>query len=113
MIEDPDRYIEAFVEAGAAMITVHVEVLPHLHRTLQLIKSLGAKAGVAINPATPVRALEEIAGGRRPRAGDVGQSRASAARLSSPAASLRFGPSANCSTPRATGRPSRWTAGST
>lgn len=62
MIEDPDRYIDAFVTAGAAMISVHVEVLPHLHRTIHLIKSLGAKAGVALNPATPVGALEEIAG---------------------------------------------------
>ena len=61
MIEQPDRYLEAFVEAGASMISVHVEVLPHLHRTIQAIKTLGAKAGVAINPATPVRALEEIA----------------------------------------------------
>ena len=61
MIEEPDRFIEAFVEAGAAMISVHVEVLPHLHRTIQFIKSLGAKAGVAINPSTPVVALEEIA----------------------------------------------------
>jgi ribulose-phosphate 3-epimerase len=62
MIEDPDRYIEAFVRAGAAMISVHAEVLPHLHRTVQAIKELGAKAGVALNPATPVGALEEIAG---------------------------------------------------
>ena len=62
MIEDPDRYIEAFVRAGAAMISVHVEVLPHLHRTIQAIKDLGAKAGVALNPATPVGSLEEIAG---------------------------------------------------
>jgi ribulose-phosphate 3-epimerase len=62
MIEEPDRYIEAFVLAGAAMISVHLEVLPHLHRTIQLIRQLGAKAGVAINPATPVGALEEIAG---------------------------------------------------
>jgi ribulose-phosphate 3-epimerase len=61
MIEEPDRYIATFVEAGAAMISVHVEVLPHLHRTLQLIKSLGTKAGVAINPATPVSAIEEVA----------------------------------------------------
>lgn len=61
MIEDPDRYIETFVEAGASMISVHVEVLPHLHRTLQLIKSLGVKAGVAINPSTPVVAIEEVA----------------------------------------------------
>jgi ribulose-phosphate 3-epimerase len=50
------------VLAGAAMISVHLEVLPHLHRTIQLIRQLGAKAGVAINPATPVAALEEIAG---------------------------------------------------
>jgi ribulose-phosphate 3-epimerase len=61
MIEEPDRYVEAFVEAGAAMISVHVEVLPHLHRTIQFIKSLGARAGVAINPSTPVVALDEIA----------------------------------------------------
>jgi ribulose-phosphate 3-epimerase len=61
MIEDPDRYLEAFVHAGAAMITVHLEVLPHLHRTIQHIKELGARAGVAINPSTPVSMLEEIA----------------------------------------------------
>ena len=62
MITDPDRYVEAFVAAGAARLSVHVEVLPHLHRTIQLIKSLGAAAGVAINPSTPVSALEEMAG---------------------------------------------------
>jgi len=62
MIEEPDRYVESFVEAGAFMISVHLEVLPHLHRTLQAIKELGAKAGVAINPSTPVRMLEEVAG---------------------------------------------------
>jgi ribulose-phosphate 3-epimerase len=62
MIENPDRYVEAFVEAGASSLTVHVEAVVHLHRTVQLIKSLGAKAGVALNPATPVVALEEIAG---------------------------------------------------
>jgi ribulose-phosphate 3-epimerase len=62
MIEAPDRYLEAFVRAGAAMISVHLEVLPHLHRTIQHIKELGAKAGVAINPSTPVAMLEEIAG---------------------------------------------------
>ena len=62
MIEEPDRYLEAFVRAGAAMISVHVEVLPHLHRTIQAIKQLGAKAGVALNPSTPIVALEEIAG---------------------------------------------------
>ena len=62
MITDPDRYIEAFAEAGAAMISVHVEVLPHLHRTVHAIKALGVKAGVVLNPSTPVGALEEIAG---------------------------------------------------
>jgi ribulose-phosphate 3-epimerase len=62
MIENPDRYVEAFVEAGAASVTVHVEAAVHLHRTVHLIKSLGAKAGVALNPATPVTALEQIAG---------------------------------------------------
>jgi ribulose-phosphate 3-epimerase len=61
MIEEPDRYLDAFVEAGAAMISVHVEIVPHLHRTIQAIKALGARAGVALNPATPVGALEEIA----------------------------------------------------
>jgi ribulose-phosphate 3-epimerase len=62
MITDPDLYIEAFVQAGAAMVSVHVEVLPHLHRTVQTIKALGAKAGVVLNPSTPVGTLEEIAG---------------------------------------------------
>jgi ribulose-phosphate 3-epimerase len=62
MITDPDRYIEAFARAGAAMISVHLEVLPHLHRTVHAIKALGIKAGVVINPATPVGALEQIAG---------------------------------------------------
>jgi ribulose-phosphate 3-epimerase len=62
MIEDPDRFVEDFVKAGAAMLSVHVEVLPHLHRTIHYIKGLGAKAGVAINPSTSISALEEIAG---------------------------------------------------
>ena len=61
MIENADRYIEAFAEAGAAMISVHVEALRHVHRTVHAIKALGAKAGVVINPGTPVVALQEIA----------------------------------------------------
>ena len=61
MIMDPDRYIEAFIDAGARMVSVHVEVLPHLHRTVTQIKKLGAKAGVVLNPSTPVSALDEIA----------------------------------------------------
>jgi ribulose-phosphate 3-epimerase len=62
MITDPDQYIGAFASAGAAMISVHVEVLPHLHRTVHAIKALGVKAGVVLNPGTPVVAIEEIAG---------------------------------------------------
>jgi ribulose-phosphate 3-epimerase len=62
MITDPDKYIDGFAEAGAAMISVHVEVLPHLHRTVHAIKALGVKAGVVLNPATPVAVLEDIAG---------------------------------------------------
>jgi ribulose-phosphate 3-epimerase len=62
MITDPDRYIEAFAEAGASMMSVHAEVLPHLHRTIQAIKALGVQAGVVLNPSTPVVILEQIAG---------------------------------------------------
>jgi ribulose-phosphate 3-epimerase len=61
MISEPDRYIEAFVEAGADMVSVHVEVLPHLHRTIGAIKALGAQAGVVLNPSTPVNAIENVA----------------------------------------------------
>lgn len=61
MIMEPDRYLEAFIDAGANLVSVHVEVLPHLHRTVSHIKKLGAKAGVVLNPSTPVSALEEIA----------------------------------------------------
>jgi len=60
MIEEPDRYVEAFVEAGADMVSVHVEVARHLHRTVQAIRQAGAKAGVVLNPATPLLAIEEI-----------------------------------------------------
>jgi len=62
MISDPDRYVPAFAEAGAAMISVHAEASPHLHRTLHFIRSFGVQAGVALNPATPVSAIEEVAG---------------------------------------------------
>ena len=61
MITDPDRFIEPFIDAGANMVSVHVEVLPHLHRTIGQIKKLGAKAGVVLNPSTPVSAIEEVA----------------------------------------------------
>jgi ribulose-phosphate 3-epimerase len=61
MIEEPDRYIEAFAEAGAAMMSVHVEAVTHLHRTVHAIKALGVKAGVVLNPATPAFAIQELA----------------------------------------------------
>ncbi|MEY5048367.1 MAG: hypothetical protein RLZZ175_1726 [Bacteroidota bacterium] len=60
MIINPDRYLEAFRKAGAEVLTVHYEACTHLHRTVQYIKSLGAKAGVALNPHTPVSVLEDI-----------------------------------------------------
>ena len=62
MITDPDKYIGAFADAGASMISVHVEVLPHLHRTIQAIKALGVQAGVVLNPSTPVVAISEVVG---------------------------------------------------
>ncbi len=60
MIENADRYIPDFAKAGADWITVHVEACPHLHRTIQLIKELGCKAGVVLNPATPLSSLDYI-----------------------------------------------------
>lgn len=60
MIERPDRYLEDFRKAGADIITVHAEACTHLHRTLTQIRSLGARAGVSLNPATPVSAIEEV-----------------------------------------------------
>ncbi len=60
MIEQPERYLEAFAKAGASHLTVHVETCPHLHRTLQQIKSLGCLAGVTLNPGTPVSAIEPV-----------------------------------------------------
>jgi ribulose-phosphate 3-epimerase len=62
MIADPDRYLDAFVEAGAAIVTVHAEACRHLHRTLTRIRQLGAKAGVSLNPATPVETIKDLAG---------------------------------------------------
>ena len=62
MIANPDPYLRAYVEAGASMLSVHAEVLPHLHRTVAAIKELGAKAGVVLNPSTPVSVLENVAG---------------------------------------------------
>lgn len=60
MIEKPERHLEAFAKAGADVITVHQEACPHLHMTLRTIRQLGCKAGVSINPGTPVSALESV-----------------------------------------------------
>ncbi|MEE3144566.1 MAG: ribulose-phosphate 3-epimerase [Bacteroidota bacterium] len=60
MISNPDVYIDDFVNSGADILTVHYEACPHLHRTIQLIKSKGVKAGIALNPHTPVNVLDEI-----------------------------------------------------
>lgn len=62
MITDPDRYLEAFARAGADGLTVHYEACPHLHRSIQYIKKLGLKAGVALNPHTPVSLLADVLG---------------------------------------------------
>ncbi|MGB9791160.1 MAG: ribulose-phosphate 3-epimerase [Thermacetogeniaceae bacterium] len=60
MVQEPERFIEQFKEAGADILTVHAEVCPHLHRVIRSIKHLGMKAGVALNPATPLHVLEYI-----------------------------------------------------
>jgi len=60
MIEKPERYIDAFCDAGADLISVHVETCPHLHRTLQQIREAGAKSSVVLNPATPAAALDQV-----------------------------------------------------
>ena len=60
MISEPDRYLEDFVRAGANLISVHVEVLPHLHRTLQRIRELGVKASATLNPSTPLVTIEHV-----------------------------------------------------
>jgi ribulose-phosphate 3-epimerase len=61
MIANPDPFLATYVEAGASILSVHAEVLPHLHRTVAAIKELGAKAGVALNPSTPVAQIEDVA----------------------------------------------------
>jgi len=60
MIVQPENYVEAFAKAGASIISVHVEACPHLHRNIQQIKALGCKAGVGINPHTPIDTLQDI-----------------------------------------------------
>jgi ribulose-phosphate 3-epimerase len=60
MIESPEKYIQQFVQAGANIITVHVEVCPHLHRVVESIKELGVKAGVSLNPSTPLTTVNEV-----------------------------------------------------
>jgi ribulose-phosphate 3-epimerase len=60
MIESPEKYIQQFAQAGANIITVHVEVCPHLHRVVESIRELGVKAGVSLNPSTPLTAVDEV-----------------------------------------------------
>ena len=60
MIESPEKYIQQFAQAGANIITVHVEVCPHLHRVVESIQELGIKAGVSLNPSTPLTAVDEV-----------------------------------------------------
>lgn len=60
MIQEPERYVDAFADAGADYITVHVEASPHLHRIVQQIRERGVKAGVTLNPATPIESISEI-----------------------------------------------------
>ena len=60
MIQQPEKYIEAFAEAGADIITVHQEATPHIHRAMQMIKNADVKAGVVLNPGTPLSAIEEV-----------------------------------------------------
>jgi ribulose-phosphate 3-epimerase len=60
MVERPERYLEAFAKAGADILTIHAEATPHAHRCVQIIKELGKKAGLAINPATPISVLEPL-----------------------------------------------------
>ncbi|MTI79813.1 MAG: ribulose-phosphate 3-epimerase [Firmicutes bacterium] len=60
MIVEPEKYIEDFIQAGADLVTVHAEACTHLHRVVSQIKELGAKAGVALNPATPINAIEHV-----------------------------------------------------
>jgi len=75
MISPVDPYLEAFADAGADIITAHVEATPHVHRTLQAIRKLGKQVGVTLNPGTPVSSLESVIGMGRHGPGDVGQSR--------------------------------------
>jgi len=60
MIEEPERHIEAFAQAGASILTVHPEASPHVHRLVQMIKGLGLRSGVALNPASPLALIEEV-----------------------------------------------------
>ena len=62
MVVEPEKYFDAFAKAGAATLTIHVEAAPHLHRQLARIRELGCKAGVTLNPGTPLSAIEEVAG---------------------------------------------------
>lgn len=62
MVVEPEKYFDAFTQAGASILTIHQEAAPHLHRQLQRIRELGCRAGVALNPSTPVESLRDVAG---------------------------------------------------
>src|SRR5512132_892535 len=62
MIVEPERYVEAFAKAGASLVSVHAEVSPHLHRTLQAIRAAGARPAIALNPSTPLSSVEWVLG---------------------------------------------------
>ncbi|WP_293171135.1 ribulose-phosphate 3-epimerase [Oceanithermus sp.] len=62
MIVEPERYVERFVAAGADVVTIHAEATPHVHRTLQLVRAAGARAGLAVNPATPLDRFDDVWG---------------------------------------------------
>ncbi len=94
MIAPVDPYIDAFADAGADIMTAHVEAGPHIHRTLQAIRGAGVKAGLAINPGTPRKRAGTASGYGGPRLRDDGESRASAGRNSSIPASTRCATSA-------------------
>ena len=98
MIVDPDRYIERFRKAGADIISVHAEACTHLHRSVYLIKSSGAKAGVVLNPHSPVSQLTDIINDAdMVLLMSVNKHRSAPKRLASPAPIVDYGPEANYS----------------
>ena len=113
MVVEPENYFDDFAAAGATGLTIHAEAAPHLHRQLTRIRELGCRAGVALNPGTPLSARRRDPADARPAARHDGESRASAGRRSFRIRSTRSGARARCSTKRAARRRSKSTAAST